>query len=155
MTLTIPPRQELIGAAARLDLDRDDHGAVAEYLRHLAHDRAVRWHYLGGYTNTLWASDPGRHAPLAFKNPPAFAFYVDQLLALPGHLIDVSGPLRPGESAVRGNIHKERVRLAKRLRVRRQTALATALTDDIHLEQDGDRVFAEYAPIGHALTLID
>jgi hypothetical protein len=155
VTLTIPPRQKLIGAAGALHFAHDDYSDVAEYLRHLAHDRAVRWHYLGGYTNTLWASDPGRHAPLAFKNPPAFAFYVDQLLALPGHLIDVGGPLRPGERAVRGNIHAERVRLAKRLRVRRQTALAAALTDDIHLEQDGDRVFAEYAPMGYPLTLID
>lgn len=151
--MTTPTREQLFQAAAALDMLPGDHGDVAEYLRAIADDpEPAVWAYHGGYSGSLYACDPGRPAPLTFRNVPDFAFHVDSLLTVPRHLVDVSPLTGP---AKRGNVHAEKRRLADRLDARNQKQLAEAIREDVHLEQYGDKVLAVYDPVGRPLALAD
>lgn len=136
-------------------LDGQEVDMLAEHLRDYVAtllNQPARWAYYGGYTNILYAADPGCHALLSFPRVPAFTFHVQNLLAMPGHPLNVS-PLRG--PAKRSTVHAERSRLVDRLADRKQEIIATTVADDIHLEQDGDRVLAIYDPTGIPLAFKD
>lgn len=152
---------QLFLAAAKLELLPTADPVVAdackvgaEILRSLASRSEPATWVFNGYTGTLRAADPDGALVLAFQHVPDFAQHVGSLLALPGLPIDVT-PL-PGHGAVtRGAIHAQRDRLAKRLDDRHQRQLASAVAEDITLEQDGRRVFAVYEPDGLPLPVAD
>lgn len=136
-------------------LGGQDVDMLAEHLRNYAVDllnQPARWAYQGGYTNILYAADPGCLVLSSFHRVSAFASHIPSLLALPGHLLNVSPLLGPVK---RSTVHAERSRLADRLADRKQEILAAAIANDIHLEQDGDRVLAIYDPLGIPLTFED
>lgn len=138
-----------------LALGDQDVDTLVEHLRGYAAtllNQPARWAYYGGYTDILYAADPGCPVLPSFRRVPAFALHVQNLLAMPGHPLDVSPLFGP---AKRSTAHAERSRLADRLADRKQVILATAIADDIHLEQDGNRVLAIYDPIGIPLTFED